>query len=352
MDAGQLRIAPVDGRAHLLAASTLPLRFSESCDYAVETTVTLNGTGAAGISLRDSSDAYGYRINIGKTGRNTQYASIVREAHRSGPVTLATAPVTDALDGAVQLGATVQGDRIIVTLNGAEILQARDTVVRSGGVGLHATTESVFDDIRISGACDAGQAATPAPGQGVLSHDNGWDTGLQDGDYTVTMNLWWGQNANAFRLYENGTLVETVPLTEGGVDPQQATVLISGRTDGTYAYTGELVNGGGVTATDPVTVEVTQAKPGAPVLSHDNHDGDGAYELTGDMWWGTNATSYRFLEGDTVVAEGTLSAATPAAQKVTATVSGAVEGEHVYQIEFSNAAGATLSAPVTVVVEE
>ena len=349
---GQLRIAPVDGRAHLLAASTLPLRFSESCDYSVATTMTLNGTGAAGISLRDSSDAYGYRINIGKTDRNTRYASIVREAHRSGPVTLATAPVTESLNGQVELDATVQGDRITVTLNGTEILQARDTLVRSGGVGLHATMEGVFDGIRISGDCSTGKPAKPAPGQGALSHDNGWDTGLQDGDYTVTMDLWSGQNANAFRLYENGTPVATVPLTEGGVSPQQATVPISGRADGTYVYTGELINGGGVTATDSVTVEVTQAKPGATALSHDNHDGDGTYTLTGDMWWGTNATSYRFLEGDTVVAEGTLPAATPAAQKVTTTVSEALEGEHVYQLEFSNAAGTTLSSPVTVVVEK
>lgn len=194
--------------------------------------------------------------------------------------------------------------------------------------------------------------ATAAPGRGILSHDNGWDTGLADGDYTVTMNLWWGQNATTFRLYENGTLISTAPLIYGGVTAQQATVPISGRANGTYVYTGELVNSKGVTETAPVTVKVTQANPGTPVLSHDNHDGDGSYVLTANLWWGTNATAYRFLEGDTVVAQGTLTAATPGAQTATTTVSGAAKGKHTYRIEFSNAAGATLSAPVTVTVKK
>jgi len=349
---GQLRIAPDDGRGHVLAASTLPSRFSESCEYSVQATVTLDGPGQAGISLRDSTASYGYRINIGRTDRNTQYASVVREAHRSGPVTLGTTPVADALDGPVELGATVHGDRIVVTLNGAEILQVRDTLIRSGGVGLHATTESRFDDVRVSGACEGGHTSAAAPGRGVLSHDNGWDTGLADGDYTVTMNLWWGQNATLFRLYENGEPIASVPLVDGGVGPQQATVPVSGRVDGTYVYTGELVNSEGVSGTDPISVEVTQAKPGTPNLSHDNHDGDGDFELVADMWWGTNATSYRFLEGETVIAQGELAAATPAAQKATATVRGAAQGAHTYRVELSNAAGATISAPVTVTVDE
>ncbi|WP_369371618.1 alginate lyase family protein [Promicromonospora sp. Populi] len=149
----QLRVVPTDGRARVLVSSAMPSRFSESCDYAVETTATINGIGQAGISLRDSTDSYGYRVHIGKTSQNTQYATIVREAHRSGPVTLATTSVRNRLDGPVELGAAIQGDRITVTLDGTAILEARDTVVRSGGVGLYATTASVFEDVRIAGSC-------------------------------------------------------------------------------------------------------------------------------------------------------------------------------------------------------
>lgn len=193
--------------------------------------------------------------------------------------------------------------------------------------------------------------ATAVPTRGTLSHDNGWDTGLADGDYTVTMNLWWGQNGSSFRLYENGALVSSVPLSYGGVSPQQARIPIAGKTNGTYVYTGELVNSKGITSTTSVTVKVTQANPAKPVLSHDNHDGDGSYTVTANLWWGTNATEYRFYDGDEIVAEGTLVAATPGAQTASLAVSGASRGTHTYRVEFSNAAGSTMSAPLKVAVK-
>lgn len=192
--------------------------------------------------------------------------------------------------------------------------------------------------------------ARQTPGRGILSHDNGWDTGLQDGAYTVRMNLWWGENATAFRLYENDVLVATVPLTYGGVGAQSATVPVSGKSDGTYLYTGELVNSKGATAVQPVTVTVTQAKPATPVLSHDNWDADGAYTVTANLWWGTNATSYRFYENGALVAEGALTAATPNAQSAALAVAGKAKGAYDYRVEFVNAAGSTSSAGLRVTV--
>lgn len=194
--------------------------------------------------------------------------------------------------------------------------------------------------------------ATAVPARGTLSHDNGWDTGLADGDFTVTMNLWWGQNGSSFRLYENGVLVKATPLSYGGVSPQQARISIAGKPNGTYLYTGELVNSKGVTATSSVTVKVTQANPGKPSLSHDNHDGDGTYTVTANLWWGTNATGYRFYEDDRLVSEGTLVAATPAAQAATLAVTGAARGTHSYRVEFFNAAGSTSSSTLNVTVRK
>ena len=112
--------------------------------------------------------------------------------------------------------------------------------------------------------------------------------------------------------------------------------------NGTYTYT--------ATETAPVTVVVTDAAPGRPALSHDNWDGDGSYTVTANLWWGTNATSYRILEDGVVVAEGPLVAATPGAQRATATVSGRAPGTYTYVAELTNAAGTTASAPVKVTV--
>lgn len=166
VSSGQLTLSPVEDRAHVLAESTLPARFSEQCDFVAETTVTINGVGSAGVSLRDTSDSYGYRINVGKTSRGSQYASIVREAHRSGPVTVDTVALSDPLDGPVRLGAVVHGDRITATLNGVQILEGRDTVVRSGGVGLHASTRSTFDDLTVAQSCERARTRPQVPGGG------------------------------------------------------------------------------------------------------------------------------------------------------------------------------------------
>lgn len=193
--------------------------------------------------------------------------------------------------------------------------------------------------------------ATAAPARGVLSHDNGHDTGLRDGDYTVTMNLWWGQNATKLRLFEDGELIATVPLTFDGTNAQTASIAVTGRVDGRYEYTGELVNSQGTTALKPVTVSVTDAAPGVPVLSSDNHDRDGDYSVTADLWWGTNATGYRLYEDGELLSAGALAARTPEAQSVAVDVTGRDVGRHVYVIEFVNSAGVTSSAPLTVRVQ-
>ncbi|MDR6972031.1 LamG-like jellyroll fold domain-containing protein [Leifsonia shinshuensis] len=192
--------------------------------------------------------------------------------------------------------------------------------------------------------------STTKPGQAVLSNDNGWDTGLKDGDYNVVMNLWWGEEGSIYRLYENGTLIATKQLTFGGVGAQSVSIPVQGKTNGTYVYTGQLVNANGTTATTSTTVAVTQANPGTPVLSNDNRSGGGTYTVTANMWWGTNATSYTFYENGVVVGQGALTAATPNAQTATLAVAGKDTGTYVYRVDFTNAAGTTSSKTMTVTV--
>jgi len=52
------------------------------------------------------------------------------------------------------------------------------------------------------------KTADGVPGKPSLSDDNGHDTGIMDGDYKVTMNLWWGSNGTIYNLYENDVLVD------------------------------------------------------------------------------------------------------------------------------------------------
>ncbi|MGM7667712.1 glycosyl hydrolase 53 family protein [Microbacterium sp. A93] len=192
--------------------------------------------------------------------------------------------------------------------------------------------------------------APAAPARGVLSHDNGHDTGLLDGDFTMTMNLWWGQNATKLRLFENGEQIATVPLTYGGTAAQTAQIAVSGKANGSYVYTGELVNSRGMTAVQSVTVTVKDAAPGVPVLSAENRDRDGNYTVTANMWWGTNATGYRLFEDDVLLAEGALSSQTPAAQRVSVPVTDRTAGTYTYRVEFVNSAGVSTSKALTVTI--
>lgn len=195
------------------------------------------------------------------------------------------------------------------------------------------------------------EGATEAPGRGSLSSNSGWEDGLHDGAFTISMNLWHGVNGSVFRLYEDGELVSTQLLSPDSPSSQLATFDVAGKENGDYVYTGELVNAAGTTATTSVTVKVRDAAPAQPVLTHDNRDRDGNYVVTANLWWGTNATSYRLYEDGVLIDEQPLVAASPGAQSVSTAIAGRAPGEYVYLAEFANAAGVTESKPITVRVK-
>ncbi len=195
----------------------------------------------------------------------------------------------------------------------------------------------------------ADEGGREAPARGDLSSNNGHD-GLHDGDYTISMNLWWGVNGSVFRLYENGELISTTLLEANSPGAQIATVDVVGNTNGTYVYTGELVNAAGVTATTTLTVAVTDAAPAAVAISNDNGDDDGSYTVTANLWWGTNGDTYRLYENGELIDEQPLTAASPTAQQAKTVVEGRAPGTYEYVAEFSNAAGATRSTSMKVSV--
>ncbi|MFP3464300.1 fibronectin type III domain-containing protein [Leifsonia sp. SIMBA_070] len=205
-----------------------------------------------------------------------------------------------------------------------------------------ASNQVTLPDVR------SDDGATSAPGKAVLSSNDGWDNGLKDGTFDITMNLWWGVNGQLFRLYQDGTLVKSVRLPMVSPLGQQAVVHIDGLKNGTYTFTGGLENSKGTTATQPLTVKVTDASPGTPVLSAGAQRADGSFALSADLWWGTNATSYTFREGATVIGSGSLTAATPSAQHASVDVTGASAGTHTYTVTFTNKAGSTTSKQLSV----
>lgn len=214
-------------------------------------------------------------------------------------------------------------------------------------VWVYSTATPLTASVTVSVPLDVPPDAAP-PAQAGLSTTAGWATGLQDGNFDVKMDLWWGSNARSFRLLQDGALIATIPLTPNGLQAQHAVVPVRGLKNGTYAFTGELVNTAGTTATTAVTVKVTQASPAKPAV---RVEGTGASaRLLTDLWWGTNATGYRIFDGTTIIAEGALTAGTPSAQHVVTDLGQLAAGSHILVAEFYNDAGVTRSDPVTVAV--
>ena len=230
------------------------------------------------------------------------------------------------------------------------------TLALKGKAGPHTLTvravnhDGVIATASVTVLVYADEAPKAKPARGTLTTNSGWEDGLHDGTFTVSMNLWSGVNGSVFRLYENGTLISTKLLTPNTPKAQVATVDVTGKPNGTYVYTGELINAKGATATTSVTVTVKDAAPAVPVVSHDNTDKDGNYTVTTNLWWGTNGTSYKLFENGVLIDQQALVAASPGAQQAVTHIAGRARGTYSYVAEFANAAGATKSKPVTVTV--
>ena len=95
-------------------------------------------------------------------------------------------------------------------------------------------------------------AASGNPGTPILGHDN-YDN---DGNYTLTMNMWWGNNGTSWTLYENGTQIYTGALTDGSPNAQTVSKAFTKKAAGTYTYVCHLTNSYGFTKSAPISVNV------------------------------------------------------------------------------------------------
>lgn len=191
-----------------------------------------------------------------------------------------------------------------------------------------------------------------APGKPVLSDDNGHDSGLHDGFYTVKMDMWWGNNGDTYRLYENDKLIDTRTLENRTPAAQSTVTSITYRPNGTYLYYAELSNAYGTTRSDVHQVTVTQAAPGKPVLSHDNWDANGDYIVTMNLWWGINGTAFRLYENGVLIAEQALEERSPQAQTAAVPLTGRTPGTYEYVAELVNYSGSTTSDKLVVQVKK
>ncbi|MDF2651197.1 MAG: hypothetical protein K0Q73_7002, partial [Paenibacillus sp.] len=186
------------------------------------------------------------------------------------------------------------------------------------------------------------------PGKPVLSDDNGQDTGILDGDYHIKMDMWWGENGKYYKLYENDRLIDTRTMINHSPNAQTALTSFQGKPNGTYHYFAELINEQGTTRSDTLTVTVSQANPSNPVLSNDNWDGDGQFQVHMNMWWGTNGSTYRLYENGVLIDTQPLAGQTPQAQSAVTFIHNKQMGVYEYRAELVNDSGVTSSETMNV----
>jgi len=191
-----------------------------------------------------------------------------------------------------------------------------------------------------------GNAGMPA--KPVLSDDNGYDSGIGDGNYKVSMNMWWGNNGNIYKLYENDVQIDIQLLADRSPNAQSAVSAVKHRKNGIYRYYAELINEYGSARSDVLTVTVTQAAPGKPILANDNWDGDGNYTVSMNMWWGTNGTAYLLYENGVPIDSQTLTPQTPQAQSAQTEIRNKAPGTYVYRCELVNGEGTAASETMIV----
>nr|WP_152393444.1 DNRLRE domain-containing protein [Paenibacillus guangzhouensis] len=236
------------------------------------------------------------------------------------------------------------------------------TITNNGGADSYTFVENgsfTFKFVDVAGNTGTATAvvsnivanATGVPGKPVLLSDNGHNTGLMDGSYEIKMNLWWGNNGTTYKLYENDELIDTQILKDSSPQAQSTVTSVTYKANGTYRYIAELTNAFGTTRSNVLTVRVTDAEPGYPVLSHDNWDGDGTFNVSMNMWWGTNGSTYRLYENGVLIDTQRLTVKTPQAQLAVTEIRDKPAGTYEYRCELVNEAGVTSSRAITVKVK-
>lgn len=373
----------VEEEAAPVTTATLSAEPNESgwINQAVKVTLKADSdTADVYYSLNRSKEAvYSTPVNIEKDGRHTlTYHAVPGKGKPEEAKTLSlnidTAPPVAELkesghevrdvEETSQLNFDLTADDILsgiasqqLLLDGKPITEDQPLSAADVGAGSHTVKYTVKDaagnmaeksyTFQVAG----GEVlATGEPGQAVLSSNSRYAYGLSDGNYTVTMNMWWGNNGTSYKLYENGTLIDSITLKDVSPAAQTAGTELHGKVNGTYVYTAELTNKYGTTKSKPLTVTISDSVPGKPVLSEDNWDGDGTYKVSMNLWWGTNATEYRLYENGQLIDSQPLNANTPSAQSAVSAISGRAAGVYEYKAELINAAGVTSSDTIKVTV--
>lgn len=98
-------------------------------------------------------------------------------------------------------------------------------------------------------------APNGVPAVPALSHNN-WD---QKATYAIEFNIWWGNNATSYKLFENNLVIQEGSLEANSPNAQSKVYQMNKTINGTYQYKIELTNSFGTTNSSTISVTVSKA---------------------------------------------------------------------------------------------
>ncbi|MDG2410054.1 MAG: glycosyl hydrolase family 18 protein [Pirellulales bacterium] len=113
-------------------------------------------------------------------------------------------------------------------------------------------------------------------------------TNWESGGYDISVNLWSGEPAESWKVYENGQVIHEETFESTDATPQSASVNISDNTYGVYTYQVEVSNAAGTTASTKVThvvggasqIEIVSEDAQSQALQLTMYQGSQDYELS------------------------------------------------------------------------
>jgi chitinase len=174
---------------------------------------------------------------------------------------------------------------------------------------------------------------------------------VANGSFTLSAVVPAYNTATSYKFFEGTTQIASGTLTAGQSSSVILTTQVTNKQPGSYNYTVQLTAGTSNVTSNQVTVTVPSAPTLQAAVLSAGAATNGSYTLTAVVPANNTATSYKFLEGTTQIATGTLTFGNTSAVTLTNQITNKPAGSYTYTVVVYDASSNSLTSnAVTVTV--
>jgi chitinase len=173
---------------------------------------------------------------------------------------------------------------------------------------------------------------------------------VTNGGFTLSAVVPAYNTATSYKFFEGTTQIASGTLTAGQSSSVTLTTQVTNKQPGSYNYTVQLTAGTSNVTSNQVTVTVPSAPTLQAAVLSAGAVTNGSYTLTAVVPANNTATSYKFFEGTTQIATGTLTAGSSTSVNLTSQITGKSAGTYSYTVVVYDASNSLTSNTVSVTV--